>query len=195
MAWLCSECRERLLAEPCPGRSEVHVAGLRLQVFSGWAYNETLQQVVHHLKYRRHFSLGLWLGRKLAERTIEQGFLQGDEILVPVPLHWRRMDERGFNQSEKLIDGMLQTYPTGRKLNGLRRSKYTRAQATLSKDERLKNVTGAFRLKRRALRNHKERTIVLVDDVLTTGATLVACQRCFVEAGVQKVLGLTLTRA
>jgi len=192
--WICEACAAEFLRLPCPGYKEVGTGqGNSLRIFSGWAYDATLETLIHHLKYGRHPRLGPWLGEHLAQRAIAAGFLAGSESLIPVPLHPRRLEERGFNQSERLIHGIVSKLPGCRSEAWLIRTRYTKAQATLSREARLHNVWGAFRSKN--LKPDDSQCIVIVDDVLTTGATLSACQQSLREKTNVPIRALTLARA
>lgn len=124
-------------------------------------------------------------------------FLAG-ATLVPVPLHPFKRLLRGFNQSEELAKLLLKVIqPIDCKIDTylLRRTRYTRQQARLGRGERLKNVKNAFALHPRAdLQKLKDQRIVLIDDLLTTGATLTACAKVLNDAGAPKVDVLTLGR-
>ncbi len=113
------------------------------------------------------------------------------DVVVPVPLYWRRRWQRGFNQSELLA------YPIARRcgvpvVRLLARSRSTRAQAGLSHSGRRGNVAGAFRLRRG--RDVTGLRILLIDDVMTTGATAAACARVLKRGGARSVTLLTLAR-
>jgi ComF family protein len=113
------------------------------------------------------------------------------DLIVPVPLHWRRRWERGFNQSELLAKAVARRYavPVGRPL---RRRRATAAQAGLTHAQRRSNVSGVFL----APRPEKVagRRILLIDDVMTTGATGAACAAALKRAGARYVALLTLAR-
>ncbi len=133
------------------------------------AFDGMLADVVHTLKYGRRPSVA----RPLAALMRRAGgeLLAGIDVAVPVPLHRRRLRERGFNQAEALARGL------GVPLcHALRRSRFTPAQVVLSGDARRVNLRGAFVLAAAAERI-RGRAVVLVDDVLTTGATVTACAR------------------
>jgi len=165
-------------------------------------YTGKLRQAVLLLKYAGGERLGVRLGELLASPW-DSLPLVGEldsPFIVPVPLHPSRQRERGFNQSDLLAAGLVRAL--GR-LNGgkaprvakacLRRKRATPPQTGLSVAARRENLRGAFEvLKPQAVRG---RAIVLVDDVMTTGATLSACARALKRAGAAQVMGLTLARA
>jgi ComF family protein len=108
---------------------------------------------------------------------------------VPVPLHWRRRWQRGFNQASELAKGFASVRGL-RYGNVLSRKRWTGSQTSLSHSVRRSNVAGAFRLRGQV----KDLRILLVDDVMTTGATAGACARIFKRAGAKSVTLLTLAR-
>jgi ComF family protein len=148
---------------------------------SAFLFNDTLREIIHHLKYADRVSLAKPLGDALRECL--QGFK--GELIIPVPLHPRRARERGFNQAE-LIARRL-----GRPMNTrlLRRRKNTPSQTGLSRGERQRNLAGAFEL-----RSKPPRTVILVDDVYTTGSTMHEIARTLKRAGTECVEVLTVAR-
>jgi ComF family protein len=120
-------------------------------------------------------------------RRAAGGLLNGVEIVVPVPLHWRRRRRRGFNQAEALARNL--GLPCR---NALRRRRSTPSQTDLPAAERQRNVRDAFALRRGAEVNG--RIVLIVDDVATTGATIEACARVLRAAGAQEVRALTAAR-
>jgi len=112
---------------------------------------------------------------------------EGIDIVVPVPLHWRRRRQRGFNQAEALARTLGMPWR-----NALRRTRRTPSQTELPAAQRHRNVREAFALRRRAAVSG--RSILLVDDVATTGATLEACAEVLRAAGAREVRALTVAR-
>lgn len=165
-------------------------------------YGGRLRHAVLRLKFTGQERLGEHLGELLAP-TWDSLPLTGDfgpPLIVPVPLHPSRRRERGFNQSELLAEGLVRAL--GKQSGGvapqvakacLRRNRATPPQTGLSVAARRENPRGAFAVvKPDAVQG---RAIVLVDDVMTTGATLSACARALKRAGAAQVMGLTLARA
>jgi ComF family protein len=152
-------------------------------------YADVLRAIVHAFKYDGRRSLAVPLGRLLREAG--RGMLEGADAVVPVPLHpWKRL-RRGFNQSADLARALgVPVRPV------LRRSRATCTQAGLTPRQRRRNVAGAFTLAPWPWRVPVEnQVLVLVDDVMTTGATLDACARVLKEAGAKEIRTLTLARA
>lgn len=189
---LCSRCADplptwRSISVPlscCPRcrRRPSHVDCAR----AIGAYDGALRAIIHALKYEGRRSLA----RQLAGRMRIQGaeVLSGARYLVPVPLHPSRRRTRGFNQAADLARHI--GVPV---LMALRRTRATPTQTGLAAARRNRNVRGAFRLTR-AGRFAVGTTVVLIDDVSTTGATLDACGRVLKEAGVREVRALTAAR-
>jgi ComF family protein len=113
------------------------------------------------------------------------------DMVVPMPLHWARQWRRGFNQSELLARVVAKRIGSPL-MRVIRRRRATPPQAGLSNAQRRTNVAGAFMVRKRAL--VKDRHILLVDDVMTTGATLSACAAVLKRAGAGRVTVLTLAR-
>lgn len=149
-------------------------------------YDGVLKAVVHALKYDGRRSLA----RPLASLMRVRGaaLVAAAECVVPVPLHPSRRRARGFNQASDLANEM--GLPV---VHGLRRVRATATQTSLPAGRRHANVRGAFVATGEA-RRLLQKTVMLVDDVSTTGATLEACARALKEAGVRDVLALTAAR-
>jgi ComF family protein len=145
------------------------------------------RDVVHHLKYG-----GWWrVTEPMAAAMRQLEPLTGRVCLIPVPLAPHRERDRGYNQSERLAAaiGALNGHPVRTDL--LRRVRETSTQTALTPDERRANVAGAFEASRAA----RGLTLVLVDDVFTTGATLVAAAEALMSAGAARVAAVTFGRA
>ena len=148
-------------------------------------YDGSLRAIVHALKYDGRRSIARPLGELM--RRHGGPLLQGTDMIVPVPLHWCRRWRRGFNQAEDLA--RVLGLPVA---CVLRRRRATRTQTGLSADQRAQNVRGAFILRRQE--SVHGLSVVLVDDVSTTGATLEGCARVLKEGGAREVRTLTAAR-
>jgi ComF family protein len=129
-----------------------------------------------------------WLAR--AGREV----LDGADLIAPVPLHWTRLAFRRFNQSALLANALARVVGIASVPDLLRRQRRTRAQGLLGRGERLRNVRRAFALSPRHSTRVRGKIVVLIDDVLTTGATLGECARALRRAGVAEIRTLTLAR-
>jgi ComF family protein len=116
------------------------------------------------------------------------------ELIVPVPLHYFRLVRRGFNQSAWLTAALSRSSGVPMSVDALKRVRATPIQGGLSAEGRRRNVQGAFRVRASRTKLVRERRILLVDDVLTTGATAEACSRVLKRAGARCVDVLTLAR-
>jgi ComF family protein len=154
---------------------------------------DPLRRVVHSFKYGRKVSLGKPLGRLMARGCEEFVNECRVDLIIPVPLHSKRLRWRGFNQSALLARQVSRAYGLPMEPFVLMRDKETLPQTQLSEEERRKNVRGAFSV--RAAGALKGKTLLLVDDVYTSGATLNECSRVLMRAGADKVYILTLARA
>ena len=147
---------------------------------------------IHQFKYGRKDHMAKSLGPLLAEFAAER-LSETDSVLVmPVPLHPKRLRERGFNQSLLLARHVTTKLNAELDFLSLRRIRYTQPQTGLKKDERRKNVRKAFGLT--DPKGIKGRTVILVDDVATTGNTLNECARTVRRAGAENVYGAVLAR-
>ncbi len=156
-------------------------------------YEGAALEAVHRFKYGGKTRLAGILGPRLADLArswLPRGFRP---LVVPVPLHLRRLRERGFNQSLLLARHVAALPGFSLDYLALRRSRYTPPQAALGRDRRRGNVQAAFHVETPAA--VEDRVVLLVDDVSTTGSTLDACGRALLRAGARRVFGLTLARA
>ncbi len=146
------------------------------------------QEVIHLLKYGGMSTLGVRLGREIGEKILSDPVFAAADCLVPVPLHPLKRRERGYNQCDYLCRGISQI--TGMPVRNalLARKKYTVSQTQLSMDERRANVAGAFAVQPRLRETARGRTIIIVDDVITTGATISACAQTLRASDAECVL-------
>ncbi len=154
-----------------------------------WEFNSAVQDLIHEIKFFGKKSFAKFVGEELADLMAQdQDYVEAD-LIIPVPLHKTRLRERGFNQSLLLSQAILKktNIPVHQKV--LQRIKYTKPQSKLDARERQQNVKDAFRVIDPSA--VKGKTVILVDDVLTTGSTIRACAESLKSAEVAKVLALT----
>lgn len=155
-------------------------------------YDDVARALVHAFKYGDRLDLAPTMGRWMARAG--QDVLAGADAIVPVPLHWRRLWARRFNQSAELTRAISGLSGVPAEFEALKRVKSTAQQVGLSKSERTDNVQGAFRVPEHGKALVRGRTLVLVDDVLTSGATVDACARALLRGRAREVRVLTFAR-
>ena len=156
-----------------------------------WAFfGGPLRKAVHRLKYQRDIGLGEVFAEPLVE--VFGSFPWEIELIIPVPLGVARQKERGYNQSSLLARPVAYMMKIPYKPKALQRTRETRSQVDLTREQRKQNVAGAFQARREHVFG---RNILVVDDVTTSGATLDSCAEALLRAGARIVYGLTLARA
>jgi ComF family protein len=157
-------------------------------------YDGAVRGLIHLLKYDSVMPAGRVLGQLLTE-AIRHLNLADDcaALLVPVPLHSSKRRERGFNQSELVARSALKQMASGTELAPvLKRHRATHSQVGLTREERIANMRDAFRVVDPA--RLKGRTVIVVDDVMTTGTTVSECARVLRKAGAERVFAATVAR-
>ena len=191
---LCPVCEERLseegICEVCWEDILKHLL-LEPRVFYGFKvyslfwYGGRVREAIEKMKYRGMKVLGEFFAVSLAEYVREEDV----DVVVPLPIHPARIRERGFSQTDLIAKAMARELgvPFRRVIF---RNRYTRPQALLGKEERGRNVKGAFS----CLHPLKGETVLLIDDVITTGNTFYHAASALLKAGAGKVVGATLAR-
>lgn len=205
----CDTCAQQVL--PAPSRRVCQQCGLELSAdvrvlgspcrncndALGWVevaalHEDPLQKAIHALKYADGIQLGSSLGRYLVAATEAApwpAILSSLDGIVPVPLHRDRMLERGYNQAGLLAGALAAKSATPVLEQAIIRFRATSSQVGLSPSERMRNVKGKFRANARLVSG---RALLLVDDVLTTGATMRECASVLRGAGAKAVYGIAL---
>lgn len=189
---LCNRCRDRLEILRQPADHSRPVADSSLEgILSRWSYETPLDCVIHGLKFGRMEFLGIDLADGL-HHLLEEADAE-IHMVVPIPLHWHRRLVRGYNQAEAIAKPLATSLGLPL-VKAIRRLRVTRPQATLSRHERERNLRSAFAPAPRQCAKIVGRRLLLVDDVVTTGATLEAAARCLKNHGAHSVLALTAGR-
>ncbi|MCC6549576.1 MAG: ComF family protein [Ignavibacteriaceae bacterium] len=191
--FICSDCisslsiltPEERLAE-YKGRYETDKLIDAIYPLFGMMKDSAEIEIIHRVKYRNKQRMAVFLGRRHAEEIIDY---YDCDILTPVPLHKLKKLERGYNQSELISRGISEVsgIPV---VNALTKTKYTETQTHKSGFERRKNIYNTFVLSKGV--SVEGKSVVLVDDVLTTGSTVSECARVLKENGASKVTVATL---
>lgn len=198
--WVCDACESTLFCLP-----PVWVEGLApiRNVAAVYSYGDAVaREVVHALKYRYGEGIMGWVEEHIAEWAgppaggCDSDFIPRGAVLVPVPLHYRRYVTRGFNQAWLIAAafGRVLDLPV---VQFLKRKRITAPQMGLSRVARLQNIVDAFVVDERVFTRCGSLglpTMIVVDDVTTTGATLAACAQTLIVAGARQVYGLAFAK-
>lgn len=194
---ICPRCGKIFESPETLTRSPDHLcAGCRQkpplfdQALSIGYFEGPLREAIHQFKYRPCKSLGRplaqWMARNLR-------VVRGIDLIIPIPLHTSRLRQRGFNQALLLAHELGKNFSIPLSYDNLVRLRPTRPQVELSGQERIKNVAGAFALVRPD--DVCDKSILLIDDVFTTGATMNECALVLKDGGAGRVTALTVARA
>lgn len=192
--FVCNACADSLPPAPYPDEifnglvarfSGDALAISRAVGLYALADNSPLHNLLYALKYKGRARIGNEFGRELGALLSVLKF-GGYDALVPVPIHPAKLRERGYNQAEQLANGMSVEMGTPLQTQWLHRARYTQSQTTMNAITRMENVRGVFSGGRCAA-DIRMASILLVDDVLTTGSTLNACANALLELGAKRV--------
>jgi ComF family protein len=209
-AWLCDRCKEAL-AQNFAKREACPKCGINNRIsrctceynwnfpfdsiFSVYDFDETIQAIVHEFKYSGKKRLAFDIG-KMCVKTIPASFFEGMDMIVPAPLFFFRFLTRGYNQAEHFARGIFSQTDKKTALlpHVLIRRRPTKNQTGLSRKNRQINMQGAFFVPKRKRPIVRNKNIILVDDVVTTGATTRECAHALLSAGCWKIKVLSLAR-
>ncbi|MCU0359642.1 MAG: ComF family protein [Bacteroidia bacterium] len=136
-----------------------------------------VQRLVHAIKYHKHKELAVFLGERLGNEIRATELPLEFDVIVPIPLHPKKLAERGFNQSEEFAKGLSKVMGVAMDNKSLQRAKISSTQTHKRKYQRWENVEGIFELPAPA--NFENKHVLLLDDVVTTGATIDSAWQCF----------------
>jgi ComF family protein len=156
------------------------------------SYETIILHAIHQFKYGNNISVGALLASFMADFSFPDVDFTDYSLIIPVPLHIKRLRQRGFNQSLILAKALTKKWQIPVNFSLLKRHKFTETQTGMNKTERKQNIKGAFEV--RDKKNIADKNVILIDDVYTTGATINECAKTMIKAGAQKVTVLTLAR-
>jgi competence protein ComFC len=161
--------------------------------------NPAVRNLIHYFKYKEFLAAKVPLAKLMLRHLEKTGLIKQlfpDSLIMPVPLHKKKLRERGFNQSEELGKELSQFLNLPMETKILIRVRYTEPQINLkSKSDREKNVAGAFNVNPKEAVKIKNRLIILIDDVYTSGATIKESARTLRKYGVKKIIALVVAKA
>lgn len=160
---------------------------------SATLYAGPVQELIHRFKYGYKVHLSDPLGIMVSQALLPFREEAAPDLVVPVPLHRKRLRQRGFNQSQLIGEVLAKRWKLRVDLGSLYRERWTEPQTSLDAEQRRDNVKGAFAVRRPE--RLKGKRVLLVDDVCTTGSTLRACAEALEEAGAQAVFAVTVARS
>lgn len=155
--------------------------------------DKELQNAIHALKYEKRFSVGIYLGKILAAEIKSSKTNWKFDLIIPIPLHQLKKAERGYNQAYYIAKGVGSKLKVRVSDRIVKRIKYTESQTTMNLNEREENIAGAFKVKNQ--KKFSGKNILLLDDVITTGATVSECGKILLAAGAAKIYAASIAIA
>ncbi len=186
-AMFCARCYDQLAQHPLRS-THTHQDGLT--IYATGTHAGILQSAVQALKYHGVRTIAPYLAQRMTLMITQQNLTF--DTIIPVPLHTHRLRQRGYNQAKDLADALGEQTGHPVQSQAIRRIRDTRSQVGLDYPQRQANMQDAFLASAEEVRGQK---ILLIDDVQTTGATLVACADAIHRQGADAVYGLTVTTA
>jgi ComF family protein len=190
---LCAVCRESLYPTDAPFWRAALFDGVVEKSYAPFRYGGELALALRRLKYAKRPDIARTLA-PLIRAPFGHAAAEAD-LVIPIPLHWRRQWVRSFNQAERLLYHAARGQPVKIDRRSLRRVRHTPFQARLPAYQRLANIVGAFRVHRRRHAVIGGRRVLLFDDVASTGATFLAAATALRAAGAAAVLTFSVARA
>ena len=152
-----------------------------------------VQKMVHRLKYKRAAEIGVLFGRYASQKITDSTFFKNIDVIIPVPIHFSKKIQRGYNQAHQFGLGIAQNSKIPTYDDVLIKILETSSQTKKSRDERIANVSNSLAVKNKS--QIRDKHILLVDDVITTGATLEACGKILLKNGASRISVLSLALA
>jgi ComF family protein len=197
---ICAECysniehasKERIIAEYRRKFAGKNIISGFTSLFV-FEKDKELQHIIHTIKYKQRYQNGIFLGKVMGVEL--SNIFEEWEIsqVIPVPLHSLKKAERGYNQSYYIAKGLSQFSGIPACSNAIKRVRYTQSQTTMNITQRAENMANAFKVKH--AKEVEGKNILLLDDVITTGATTSECGRVLLKAGANKVYAASVAIA
>jgi len=189
---ICSQCLDKIkLASKEKLCAEFEKKFQGKNIISGFTClyvfeaRKEFQNIIHALKYNGRFSIGIYLGEQLGNILMNKTSEWEIDIIIPIPLHQLKKTERGYNQSFYIAKEVGRKLNTLVKRNIVKRKKFTQSQTTMNLAEREENIRNAFIIiDSNGISN---KNILLIDDIITTGATISECGRILLQAGAARI--------
>ena len=188
LPWLGAHCQRCAL--PMPGENDLECGQCQqrpppwTRAFALFQYREPVRSLIQQCKYQQQLHMSAGLGGLWAREIGHQLGTGNADAIVPIPLHWRRLWQRGFNQVIELLRPAVKSYSLNLQPGWLRRRHYAHSQTHMNKKARINNLQHAFICD---TGNVRDKHIILVDDVMTTGATAHAASTCLLDAGARRI--------
>lgn len=189
----CKKCskpienEERELCYDCSKRVFHYQYGYAL-----WVYNETLQKSMVAFKYKNKAEYATYYIRELMKYYRKPIQIMKVDVIVPVPIHKKRLKQRGYNQAALLAKGIGEALELPVEEQLLVRRKNTIAQKRLNDQERFQNLSHAFCVNAEVAKEYRFKKVLLVDDIYTTGSTIETCTNAMLNAGIKEVFFVSL---
>lgn len=196
--FICNNCSSKLepYSETHPWQDEYKALGIIDNSLSAYWFRtgKELQPLLHAMKYQKMRSVGRMLGRDLGKLIAAKDAPMFD-LVIPVPLHKAKLRDRTYNQSDFIAKGVSEIIPANVLTGAIKRTRFTPSQTKLDKAARKENVSDAFAVNPKQAEEIKGKNIIVVDDVITTGATILECCCAVKHAGAGKVWAVSAAYA
>lgn len=193
---LCKECfpllkfpsNERMLSEFSRKFETNKIINNFISLFI-FEENSPIKTVLHQLKYEQKFMLGKYLGSLINDYLAEEIYNWNADFIIPVPLHRLKKAQRGFNQSQFISKEISRLFSIKMRPGLIKRNRFTESQTSMNSIERRENMKGAFILSSK--KNIEGKKFIILDDVITTGATIESCGKVLKENGAAEIFALS----
>lgn len=192
---ICQKCSLPLLyggatCPDCKSNKNIYFDVLK----SPYLYSSQIKKLIKKLKYSKKIFLVKDLSQQMANFIIKENIDKNIDVVIPVPMHWFKKWKRGYNQAELLAENISKIINKPLYRNALIRTKYTKPQFNLKKQQRQKNLKDIFVINKKYVNSLKNKNILLIDDVATTCSTVNQCSKVLKNAK-NEIVVVTLARA